>query len=58
MGVRELKGEWRAESRTESRTDDGGLNRFLITRYPNPNLNLITRPRLLMAETRDLKMGP
>jgi hypothetical protein len=24
----------------------------------HPNLNLITRPRLLMAETRDLKMGP
>jgi hypothetical protein len=25
--------------------------------FLNPHLNLITRTRLLMAETRDLKMG-
>jgi hypothetical protein len=37
----------------ESMKDDRGLSRLT----PNPNLNLITRPRLLMAETRDLKMG-
>jgi len=36
---------------TESMTDDGGLHRLI----PNPNLNLITRTRRLMAETRDLK---
>ena len=25
--------------------------------FPNPNLNLSTRPWLLITETRDLKMG-
>ena len=29
-----------------------------MTDFLNPNLNLITRTRLLMAETRDLKMHP
>jgi hypothetical protein len=32
---------------TESMTDDRGLNRLIL----NPNLTLITRTRLLMAET-------
>ena len=35
-------------------TEDRGLHRSI----PDPSLNLITRTRLLMAETRDLKMKP
>jgi hypothetical protein len=38
----------------ESMKDDRGLSRLT----PNPNLNLSTRTWHLMAETRDLKMGP
>ena len=37
----------------ESMKDDRGLSRLT----PDPNLNLSTRTWLLMAETRDLKMG-
>jgi hypothetical protein len=36
----------------ESMTEDGGLNRLIAA----PNLNLNTRTRDPMAETRDLKM--
>jgi hypothetical protein len=36
---------------------NGGLNRLQRADFLNPNLKLITRTWLLMAETRDLKMG-